>query len=422
MSMIDSLLKNADPIVASTLDRALSGKDIAIDEAVKLFDSTGLEMSLSVMVADELRKRTLGDYATYVVNRNINFTNVCIKQCGFCAFSRDFREEEGYFLPTEEIVRRAQEAANLGATEICIQAGLPPKMDGHLYIDICKAVKKDLPDIHIHAFSPEEVLYGALRSETPVPEYLKMLKEAGVGSLPGTAAEILDQNLRDIISPGRISVKDWIGVIKQAHALGIPTTSTIMYGHIESSHQKAEHIDLLRNIQKETHGFTEFVPLSFVHTESPMYNRKTIPRIRPGADGNEVIKMHAVARIMLNNHIPNIQVSWVKEGARMSQLLLAAGVNDFGGTLINESISTAAGAQHGQFMRPKEMRHLIRSAGRIPVQRSTTYKTLKVFVDESENQDSELDSIDSSQFGSYHQLIKLDKFRYKDDKKSHRSI
>jgi FO synthase subunit 2 len=422
MSMIDSLLKNADPIVASTLDRALSGKDIAIDEAVKLFDSTGLEMSLSVMVADELRKRTLGDYTTYVVNRNINFTNVCIKQCGFCAFSRDFREEEGYFLPTEEIVRRAQEAANLGATEICIQAGLPPKMDGHLYIDICKAVKKDLPDIHIHAFSPEEVLYGALRSETPVPEYLKMLKEAGVGSLPGTAAEILDQNLRDIISPGRISVKDWIGVIKQAHALGIPTTSTIMYGHIESSCQKAEHIDLLRNIQKETHGFTEFVPLSFVHTESPMYNRKTIPRIRPGADGNEVIKMHAVARIMLNNHIPNIQVSWVKEGARMSQLLLAAGVNDFGGTLINESISTAAGAQHGQFMRPKEMRQLIRSAGRIPVQRSTTYKTLKVFVDESENQDSELDSIDSSQFGSYHQLIKLDKFRYKDDKKSHRSI
>jgi 5-amino-6-(D-ribitylamino)uracil---L-tyrosine 4-hydroxyphenyl transferase len=422
MSMIDSLLKNADPIVASTLDRALSGKDIAIDEAVKLFDSTGLEMSLSVMVADELRKRTLGDYTTYVVNRNINFTNVCIKQCGFCAFSRDFREEEGYFLPTEEIVRRAQEAANLGATEICIQAGLPPKMDGHLYIDICKAVKKDLPDIHIHAFSPEEVLYGALRSETPVPEYLKMLKEAGVGSLPGTAAEILDQNLRDIISPGRISVKDWIGVIKQAHALGIPTTSTIMYGHIESSHQKAEHIDLLRNIQKETHGFTEFVPLSFVHTESPMYNHKTIPRIRPGADGNEVIKMHAVARIMLNNHIPNIQVSWVKEGARMSQLLLAAGVNDFGGTLINESISTAAGAQHGQLMRPKEIRQLIRSAGRIPVQRSTTYKTLKVFVDESENQDSELDSIDSSQFGSYHQLIKLDKFRYKDDKKSHRSI
>jgi FO synthase subunit 2 len=416
MSMIDSLLKNADPIVASVLDKALSAKDISVDEAVKLFDSTGLELNLSVMVADELRKRTLGDYATYVVNRNINFTNVCIKQCGFCAFSRDFREEEGYFLPTEEIVKRAQEAASFGATEVCIQAGLPPKMDGHIYIDICKAVKKELPDIHIHAFSPEEVAYGAVRSETPVPEYLKMLKEAGVGSLPGTAAEILDQSLRDMISPGRISVKDWITVIKQAHALRIPTTSTVMYGHVETSRHKAEHIDLLRNIQKETHGFTEFVPLSFVHTEAPMYNHKTVHGIRPGADGNEVVKMHAVARIMLNNHISNIQVSWVKEGARMSQLLLAAGVNDFGGTLINESISTAAGAQHGQLMRPKEIRQLIRAAGRIPVQRSTTYRTLKEFVDENEDPGSSLDSIDSSQFGSYQQLIKLDKFRYKDAK------
>jgi FO synthase subunit 2 len=294
-------------------------------------------------------------------------------------------------------------------------------MDGRIYIDICKAVKKQLPDIHIHAFSPEEVMYGAVRSETSVPEYLKMLKEAGVGSLPGTAAEILDQSLRDMISPGRISVKDWITVIKQAHALRIPTTSTVMYGHVETSRHKAEHIDLLRNIQKETHGFTEFVPLSFVHTEAPMYNHKTVHGIRPGADGNEVVKMHAVARIMLNNHIPNIQVSWVKEGARMSQLLLAAGVNDFGGTLINESISTAAGAQHGQLMRPKEIRQLIRAAGRIPIQRSTTYRTLKVFVDENENLDSLLDSIDSSQFGSYHQLIKLDKFRYK-DAKSNRSI
>ena len=416
MSMIDSLLKNADSEVASALDRALSGKDISVDDAVKLFDSIGLEMNLAVMVADELRKRTVGDYATYVVNRNINFTNVCIKHCGFCAFSRDFREEEGYFLPTEEIVRRAQEAASLGATEVCIQAGLPPKMDGHIYIDICKAVKKELPDIHIHAFSPEEVIYGAVRSETPMPEYLKMLKEAGVGSLPGTAAEILDQSLRDVISPGRISVQDWVRVIKQAHTLGIPTTSTIMYGHVETSRHKAEHIALLRKIQTETHGFTEFVPLSFVHTEAPMYSNKTVPGIRPGADGNEVLKMHAVARIMLNNHVPNIQVSWVKEGARMSQLLLAAGVNDFGGTLINESISTAAGAQHGQLMRPKEILQLIRSAGRIPVQRSTTYRMLKVFVDEKEDQDSSLDKIDSSQFGSYHQLIRLDKFRYKDTK------
>ncbi len=418
MSTIDSLFKNADSGIASALDRALSGKDISVDDAIKLFDSTGLEMTLTMMVADELRRRAVGDFVTYVINRNINFTNVCIKQCGFCAFSRDFREEEGYFLPTEEILRRAQEAASLGATEVCIQAGLPPKMDGDIYVDICRAVKKELPDIHIHAFSPEEVMYGAIRSETPIPEYLKMLKEAGVGSLPGTAAEILDQSLRDIISPGRISVKDWLAVIKQAHALGIPTTSTIMYGHVETSRHKAEHIDLLRTVQKETHGFTEFVPLSFVHSEAPMFNNKTVPGIRSGADGNEVLKMHAVARIMLNNHIPNIQVSWVKEGARMSQLLLATGVNDFGGTLINESISTAAGAQNGQLMRPKEIRQLIRAAGRTPAQRSTTYRILKAFADERDDHDSTLDNVDSSSFGSYHQLIKLDKFKYRDAKRN----
>jgi 5-amino-6-(D-ribitylamino)uracil---L-tyrosine 4-hydroxyphenyl transferase len=409
--MIESLLKRADPVVAAALDRALDGKDISADHAVELFDSTGLEMNLAVLVADELRRRTVGEAVTYVVNRNINFTNVCIKQCGFCAFSRDFREEEGYFLPMEEIVRRAKEASSLGATEVCIQAGLPPKMDGNLYIDICKAVKKELPDIHIHAFSPEEVLYGAVRSETPVDQYIRLLKDAGVGSLPGTAAEILDQNLRDIISPGRISAADWISIIKQAHRAGIPTTSTIMYGHRETSRHKADHIALLREIQKETHGFTEFVPLSFVHTEAPMFSRQTVPDVRPGADGVEVIKMHAVARIMLNNHIPNIQVSWVKEGARMSQLLLGAGANDFGGTLINESISTAAGSQHGQLMRPQEIRQLIRSAGRIPCERSTTYRIIKEFK-EGVEEDSKLDSADTSQFGSYHQLVKLDKFRY----------
>ncbi|HVX02136.1 MAG TPA: 5-amino-6-(D-ribitylamino)uracil--L-tyrosine 4-hydroxyphenyl transferase CofH [Nitrososphaera sp.] len=410
---LDSLLKNVDPVVSAALDRALSGKDITVDEAIALFDCTGLEMNLLVTVADELRRRTVGDIVTYVVNRNINFTNVCIKQCGFCAFSRDFREEEGYFLPSEEIIRRAKEAAMLGATEVCIQAGLPPRMDGHLYIDICKAVKKDLPDMHIHAFSPEEVLYGAVRSETSTLDYLKMLKDAGVGSLPGTAAEILDQDLRDKISPGRINVRDWVSIIKQAHSLGIATTSTIMYGHIETSRHKAEHIALLREIQKETHGFTEFVPLSFVHTEAPMFSHGTVPGIRAGADGNEVVKMHAVARIMLNDYIPNIQVSWVKEGARMSQLLLAAGANDFGGTLINESISTAAGAQHGQLMRPKEIRQLIRSSGRIPAQRSTSYKLLKVFRNESDETESALDGADPSQFGSYHQLVKLDTFRYK---------
>jgi len=409
----DSLLKNADPIISSALDDALSDKDLSIKQAVELLDSRGVEMNMLVMVADELRRRVIGDKVTYVINRNINFTNVCIKRCGFCAFSRDFREEEGYFLPIDEIVSRSKEAWKLGATEVCIQAGLPPRMTGDLYIDICKAIKKELPDIHIHAFSPEEILYGAARSNLPVEEYMKMLKEAGVGSHPGTAAEILDQHIRDIISPGRIKVEDWISIIKLAHSMNIPTTSTIMYGHIESSLDKAKHLALLRGIQKETHGFTEFVPLSFVHSEAPMYKHDTLPHIRPGADSNEVLKMHAVARIILHKYIKNIQVSWVKEGARMSQILLGTGVNDFGGTLLNESISTAAGASHGQIIKPKDIRSIIRSAGKVPVQRSTTYALLKVYDKDQHNEpESLLDKVDPIQFGSYQELIKLDKYKY----------
>jgi FO synthase subunit 2 len=410
----DCLLKSIDPVVASALDRALSDKDVSVEQAAELLDSNGIEMNTLVLVADELRRRSVGNTVTYVINRNINFTNVCIKRCGFCAFSRDFREEEGYFLPIEEIVRRAKEAWKLGATEVCIQAGLPPKMDGHLYIDICNAIKKELPDIHIHAFSPEEVLYGAVRSQIPVEEYLKMLKEAGVGSLPGTAAEILDQRMRDLISPGRITVEDWIKIIKLAHSMEIPTTSTIMYGHIESSAHKANHLALIRKIQSETHGFTEFVPLSFVHTEAPMYNHAIIPNLRPGANGNEVVKMHAVSRIMLHKYINNIQVSWVKEGTRMSQVLLGAGVNDFGGTLVNESISTAAGSRYGQLLKPREIRSIIRSCDRLPAQRSTTYRLIKVYSNEEYEEPGELDKVDDTQFGSYNELIKLDKFRYRD--------
>ena len=410
---LDSILKNLDPVISNTLDRALSNKDISVDQATELLDADGTEMNVIVIVADELRRRTVGEDVTYVINRNINFTNVCIKRCGFCAFSRDFRGEEGYFLPTEEILRRAKEAWRLGATEICIQAGLLPKMDGGLYVEICKAIKKELPDIHIHAFSPEEILYGASRSEVSVEDYLLMLKDAGVGSLPGTAAEILDQKMRDLISPGRISVDDWIRVVRLAHSLDIPTTSTIMYGHLESSMQKAKHLEILKDIQRDTHGFTEFVPLSFVHNEAPMYFNGAIPSIRPGPSGNEVMKMHAVSRIMLNGYIDNIQVSWVKEGARMSQVLLGAGANDFGGTLINESISTAAGARYGQLLKPMHIHSIIREAGRIPAQRTTLYRPIRKFDIEAQECESILDRADPKQFGSYHELIKLDKFRFK---------
>jgi 5-amino-6-(D-ribitylamino)uracil---L-tyrosine 4-hydroxyphenyl transferase len=418
--MVEQMINNIDPVIADILNDALDFKDISAKQAISLFDATGTDINAIVMVADLLRKNSVGDRVTYVVNRNINFTNVCIKKCGFCAFSRDFRNEEGYFLPVEEIVRRAVEAWRLGATEVCIQAGLAPGIDGNLYITICKEIKKELPAIHIHAFSPEEVQYAAYRSGYPVEEYLKMLKDAGVGSLPGTAAEILNQEIRDIISPGRISVKDWLNIIKLAHKENIPTTSTIMYGHIESSQHKAEHLELIRSVQRETKGFTEFVPLSFVHTEAPMYNKKFIPGIRAGPDRNEIIKMHAISRIMLNNHIKNIQVSWVKEGPKMSQFLLSAGVNDFGGTLINESISTSAGTLNGQMLKPKNIHSLIRAAGKIPAERSTTYKIIKEFGELDYIPALPLDEANPIQFGSYQELIKIDKYRYKDLKLSRR--
>lgn len=410
---LDRLLKNSDPIVSDILNKALSDKEISSSEGLKLYNTAGVDFHLVGLVADEIRRKRVGDIVTYVVNRNINFTNVCIKQCGFCAFSRDFREEEGYFLPTEEIVRRAKEAHELGATEVCIQAGLPPDMDSNLYENICKDIKKEIPDIHIHGFSPEEVLYGASRSSTTIREYLKRLKEAGVNTLPGTAAEILDQKLRDKISPGRISVKDWIEVIKTAHSIGINTTSTMMFGHIETSEDRVNHIAKIREIQKETGGFTEFVPLNFIYSEAPMYKHQTQNEIRQGASGNDVLLTHAIARIMLNNYIDNIQMSWVKEGQKMSQLLLMWGANDFGGTLINESISTSAGSNHGQLIKPKEIRRLSKEIGRIPAERNTHYKILKKFDKDNDDEDK-LDKIsDSSKFGSYAELIKINKFRYK---------
>ncbi|MCH2675905.1 MAG: 5-amino-6-(D-ribitylamino)uracil--L-tyrosine 4-hydroxyphenyl transferase CofH [Dehalococcoidia bacterium] len=411
---LEGIIGAIKPETAAVLDRALSGQDITSEEAVVLFETEGQEYNAMVMAADELRRRTVGDVVTYVVNRNINFTNVCIKRCGFCAFSRDFREDEGYLLPVEEIIRRAKEAWDYGATEVCIQAGLPPKMEGDLYIRLCEAINRELPDMHIHGFSPEEVLYGSIRSESTIKAYLTELKAAGVGSLPGTSAEVLDQDLRDKISPGRITVDQWTEVITTAHELGIPTTSTVMFGYLETATQLAKHVELIRSIQQQTGGITEFVPLSFVHTEAPMFMKGLVDDVRPGPSGMDVIKMHAIARIMLNNWIPNIQASWVKEGSRMSQLLLAAGVNDLGGTLINESISTAAGAQHGQLMRPTEFRQMIRQAGRIPAERYTTYKTRRVFSDA----DQELDPLDlvgdnvEDVFGSYDRLVKLDTYRF----------
>jgi FO synthase subunit 2 len=414
---IDALFKNSDPIIADILNNALSDKEISVKEGIELYNVNDVDFHLVGLVANEIRRRRVGDIVSYVVNRNINFTNVCIKQCGFCAFSRDFREEEGYFLPTEEIVRRAKEAHQVGATEVCIQAGLPPDMEGDVYENICREIKKEIPDIHIHGFSPEEILYGAVRSETTIEEYLKRMKEAGVGTLPGTSAEILNQELRDKISPGRISVENWEKVIKTAHKMGINTTSTMMFGHLETIEDRVKHIVKLRDIQKETGGFTEFVPLDFVHSEAPMYKHQLHEGIKQGGSGNDVLLTHAISRIMLNNSIDNLQMSWVKEGQKMSQLLLMWGANDFGGTLINESISTSAGSEYGQLLKPKEIRRMVREIKRIPAERDTHYNILKKFENENEAED-ELDKISNeSQFGSYVELVKINKFNYKNPKR-----
>jgi FO synthase subunit 2 len=364
-------------------------------------------------VADELRRRQAGDVVTYVVNRNINFTNVCIKHCTFCAFSRDHRAEQGYLLPMPEVVRRAREAWRYGATEVCIQAGLPPKMDGWLYVELCKAIKQELPGMHIHAFSPEEVLYGSVRAGVSIPAYVRALRDAGLDTLPGTSAEILVQDVRDRIAPGRITRDQWIEVITSAHELGIRTTSTIMYGHIETPQHWVAHLRLLRDIQRQTGGFTEFVPLSFIHQEAPMTFRHLVPEARRGADANEVVAMHALARIVLGGSFRNVQTSWVKEGPRFSAFLLAAGCNDLGGTLINESISTSAGASYGQLQSPKRLRALVRGIGRVPAERSTLYAIRRRF-DTDDDPETALDRITDSDavFGSYRKLTESTEFRF----------
>jgi FO synthase subunit 2 len=397
--------------VEAVLDKALEGRELSAEDGETLFAAEGDDLQSLISVADELRRRRVGDRVGYVINRNVNFTNVCVKRCGFCAFSRGHRAEQGYFLPTEEILRRVREAWDLGATEVCIQAGLPPRIDGSFYIDLCAAIKREIPDIHVHAFSPEEILYGATLSNRSIEDYLKALKDVGLGSMPGTSAEILDDGIREIISPGRISTRDWTMVIRTAHKVGIPTTSTIMYGHIETALNRARHLELLRGIQKETGGITEFVPLSFIAAEAPMAKKSLVPGIHPNVAREDVLRMYAVARLMLDPWIPNIQAAWVKQGARLAQECLGAGANDFGGTLMNESISTSAGAQHGQFLHPAEMRSWIRASGRVPVQRSTTYQTLRVFEEEPMEPEP---CWDGDRFGSYATLTASSEFRFRD--------
>jgi FO synthase len=369
------LLSTVDPEVESILSRATAGERLNEREIIRLFAARDADYERVISVADELRRAVSGEVVRYVVNRNINYTNICYYRCKFCAFSKGKTHEAlrgtPYDLDMSEIVRRSEEAWERGATEVCLQGGIHPDYTGATYVNICKAIKAAVPGMHIHAFSPLEVTQGAATLGKTLSEFLAELKDAGLGTLPGTAAEILDDEIRAIICPDKINTQQWVDVARASHALGLRTTSTIMYGHVEGPLNWARHLLVLRDLQAETGGFTEFVPLPFVHMEAPMYLRGMA---RKGPTLREAILMHSVARLALHPLIPNIQTSWVKMGPEGAALCLNAGANDMGGTLMNESISRAAGTQHGQEFPPEAMEGLIAGIGRVPVMRDTVYR------------------------------------------------
>lgn len=347
------------------------GDGLSFEQGLLLATTEGAELQALVSFADALRRETVGDAITYVVNRNINFTNVCFVGCSFCGFGKGPGAADAYFLSPDDVVRKAREAWDTGATEVCIQGGLPRDLDGFFYRDILRAIKGAIPAMHVHAFSPMEISYGVDKTGMPLRDYLQMMKDEGLGSIPGTAAEILDDRVRRELSPNKLPVARWVEIITTAHELGIPSTSTMMYGHVEDPADWVRHILLLRAIQKRTGGFTEFVPLGFIHENTRLFKHGGA---RPGARLEEHLRVHALARVLLHGVINNIQVSWVKLGFEKSLACLNAGANDFSGTLMEENISKAAGATFGEYVSPRDFRRMIRSIGRIPAERTTTYK------------------------------------------------
>jgi FO synthase len=364
--------------IREALETALSTQDgasLTREQSLLLANTEGDELLGLLVAANELRRELAGNLVTYVVNRNINFTNICFVGCKFCAFSRGPREHDTYFHTPEKVAEKAMEAWELGASEVCIQGGLPRELPPFYYRDILRAVKRALPAMHIHAFSPMEIVYGVELTGMPLADYLSMLRDNGLDTLPGTAAEILDDQVRHVLSRNKLSTEQWKEVITTAHRLGIRSTSTLMYGHIETPQHWVNQILLLRDLQQQTGGFTEFVPLGFVHQNTLLFHQGLA---RSGPTLAEHLKVHALARVMLAGAINNIQVSWVKLNRALSQLCLHAGANDYGGTLMEENISREAGATAGQYTSPEDFQSLILEAGRIPAERNTTYTRIKI--------------------------------------------
>lgn len=368
---LETVIAAAQPQIAAILDRALARKELDSNDGLSLLAAEGDDLLALVRTADFVRSADVPPVVTYVINRNINFTNVCFVGCEFCAFARHRKDADAHTDDIEQVLAKVQEAVDLNATEICMQGGINPEMDAFHYRDLLLAIKARFPAIHVHAFSPMEIMYGARRTGMNYREYITMLKEAGLGTIPGTAAEILDDEVREILSHKKVDVRTWVEIITTAHQVGVPTTSTLMYGHVEKPEHIVRHIELLRSIQKETGGFTEFVPLRFIHTYTALYQKGLV---HPVPKGVIDMRMYAFSRLMLRGSIDNIQTSWVKLGTELAQMSLWAGCNDFGGTLMEEQISKSAGADAGEYLPPESIRALIEAAGRIPQQRTTTYE------------------------------------------------
>ena len=360
---------NIDPKINEILEKAIYN-NISVQEAEMLMKTKGKEFQALILSADMLREKLIGNNVTFIQNWNVNFTNICTGTCGFCAFKKSYNDPSAYFLEINDIVERVKKAYLEGAVEICIQGGLHPNIDAYFYEQILLKVKEEIPDIHLHAFSPMEIFYGAKNAEISISDCLRMLKKAGLDSMPGTAAEILNDDVRKVICPEKLKTSQWINVIETAHKTGIPTTCTMMYGHIEKLNHRIEHLEILRNIQMKTGGFTEFVPLPFMHKNAPIFKQGIS---RAGTTGIEDLKLYAISRLMFRDLINNIQVSWVKLGFKFAQVCLMAGTNDLGGTLGEENISRSAGAEYGVYTPPSELIKIIRDMGRTPAERNTLY-------------------------------------------------